>query len=52
MLSGVGQPLYTAESISSIFINDEVAKGHPQDIEYAKELLKKSGFTLKNGDPL
>ena len=49
VLSGVGQPLYTAESISSIFINDEVAKGHPQDIEYAKELLKKSGFTLKNG---
>lgn len=49
VLSGVGQPLYTAESITSIFINDEIAKGHPQDIEYAKELLKKSGFKLKDG---
>ncbi len=49
VLSGVGQPLYTAESISSIFINDEVAKGHEQNIEYARELLKKSGFELKDG---
>lgn len=49
VLFGVGQPLYTAESISSIYINEEVAKGHPQDIEYAKELLEKSGFKLKDG---
>jgi len=49
VLSGVGQPLYTAESISSIFINEDVAKGHPQNIEFAKQLLKKSGFKLKDG---
>jgi len=49
VLSGVGQPLYTAESIMSIFLNEDVAKGHPQDIEYAKKLLEQSGFKLKNG---
>ena len=49
VLSGVGQPLYTAESITSIFLNEEVAKGHEQDIEYAKSLLEKSGFKLKDG---
>ena len=48
VLSGVGEPLYTAESISSIFLNEEIAKGHKQDINYAKELLKKSGFYLKD----
>ena len=48
VLSGVGEPLYTAESISSIFLNEEIAKGHNQDINYAKELLKKSGFYLKD----
>ena len=48
VLTGVGEPLYTAESISSIFLNKEIAKGHIQDIEYAKELLKKSGFYLKD----
>ncbi len=49
VLSGVGEPLYTAESISSIFLNEEIAKGHNQDINYAKELLAKSGFYLKDG---
>ena len=48
VLSGVGEPLYSAESISSIFLNEEIAKGHKQDIEYAKELLGKSGFYLKD----
>lgn len=49
VLSGVGQPLYTAESITSIFLNEDIAKGHPQDIEYAKKLLEQSGFKLKDG---
>lgn len=49
VLYGVGQPLYSAESISSIFLNQEVAKGHPRDMQYALKLLEKSGFHLKNG---
>lgn len=49
VLSGVGEPLYSAEAIPSIFLNKEVAKGHPMDVEFAKSLLKKSGFYYKEG---
>lgn len=48
--NGVGQPLYTAEALPSIFLNKKLAKGHKRDIVYAKSLLKKSGFyTDKKG---
>lgn len=47
--SGVAAPLFTPEPLSSIYLNVQVAKGHPQDINKAKELLKKSGFTWKKG---
>ena len=46
--NGVAQPLFTAESLPSIYLNENLASGHPQDIEYAKELLKKSGFYRDN----
>ena len=49
VLSGIGQPLYTAEGIPSIFLNKEIAKGHKRDLDYAKSLLKKSGFYVKDG---
>ncbi|MBR2069573.1 MAG: ABC transporter substrate-binding protein [Candidatus Gastranaerophilales bacterium] len=45
---GKALPLYSAESIRSLFINEKVAKGHKKDINYAKELLMKSGFYLKD----
>ncbi|HEY9746229.1 MAG TPA: ABC transporter substrate-binding protein, partial [Oculatellaceae cyanobacterium] len=45
ILKGVGAPLFTAESLSSIYLNKKLAAGFPPDPEYAKELLKKSGFT-------
>jgi len=44
ILSGVGMPLYTAEGLSSIFLNEKLAKGHQRDIQKAKELLQLSGF--------
>ena len=48
--SGVGAPLYTPEPLSSIYLNENIAKGHPQDLQRAKEYLKASGFYLdKNG---
>lgn len=48
--NGVGQPLFTAEALPSIFLNKKLAKGHKRDLAYAKSLLKKSGFyTDKNG---
>lgn len=44
VLNGVGTPLYTAESPSSIYINKKLRDGHPRNISIAKNLLKKSGF--------
>lgn len=46
--NGVAQPLFTAESLSSIFLNENIASGHERDIEYAKLLLKESGFYWDN----
>ncbi len=46
--NGVAQPLFTAESLSSIFLNEKLASGHQRDIEYAKALLTKSGFYWDN----
>ena len=45
ILKGVGAPLFTCESLASIYLNKELAKGFSPDVEYAKNLLKKSGFT-------
>ncbi len=47
--SGVGAPLFTPEPLSSIYLNEKIAQGHPQDMQKAGEYLKKSGFYLKNG---
>ena len=44
IISGVGLPLFTAEGLSSIYLNKKLAKGHPQNLKYAEELLQKSGF--------
>ena len=47
--SGVGAPLFTPEPLSSIYLNEKIAQGHPQDMQKAGEYLKKSGFYLKSG---
>ncbi len=48
--NGVAEPLFTAESLSSIFLNENLAMGHERNIEYAKDLLFKSGFNIdRNG---
>src|SRR5574344_1448681 len=47
--SGVAQPLFTAESLNSIYLNKKIAKGHGQNVKLAKQYLKKSGFYLKKG---
>lgn len=44
VLNGVAQPLFTAESLSSLFLNEKLAVGHERNIEYAKNLLTQSGF--------
>lgn len=45
---GVAAPLFTPEPLSSIYLNEKIAKGHLQDMQKAKELLKESGFYWKN----
>ena len=45
---GVAEPLFTAESLNSIYLNKYI-KGHPADKNVSKECLAKAGFTLKNG---
>ncbi len=41
--NGLGEPLYTAESLNSIFLN-KTLKPYPRSLEKSKEYLKKSGF--------
>lgn len=48
VLRGVGAPLYTAESLSSIFLDPVLKKGHSRNIKTAREFLKKSGFNWNN----
>ena len=45
---GVAEPLFTAESLNSIYLNKNI-KGHGQDLEKSKELLTSLGFELKDG---
>lgn len=46
--SGVAEPLFTAESLNSIYLNKYI-KGHPSNIAVAQKSLQKAGFVLKNG---
>lgn len=45
---GVARPLFTAESLNSIYLNKYI-KGHPKDKNVALESLEKAGFYNKNG---
>ncbi|HEY9686060.1 MAG TPA: ABC transporter substrate-binding protein [Coleofasciculaceae cyanobacterium] len=45
ILKGVGAPLYTSEALSSIYLNQNLAKGFSNNIEEAKALLKKSDYS-------
>ncbi len=41
--NGLGEPLFTPETLNSIFLNKKIT-GHDKNIEKSKELLLKSGF--------
>ena len=48
--NGIGAPLFTPESLNSIYLNKNL-KQYDKDLNKSKELLKKSGFyTDKKGD--
>ncbi len=47
--NGLGVPLFTAESLNSIYLNKNL-KGHEQDLNKARQLLLQGGFYYdKNG---
>lgn len=46
--SGVAEPLFTAESLNSIYLNKYI-KGHPTDLSVSRDSLKKAGFYFKDG---
>ncbi len=48
VFQGLASPLYSAEPLRSFFLNEKVAKGHKKDVNFAKKLLQKSGFCLKD----
>lgn len=51
VLAGVGKPLFTSESLASIYLNKKLANGYPQDFNASKEYLKKGGFKWnENGE--
>ena len=45
--NGLAKPLFTAESLNSIFLNKNI-KGHERNLLKSKELLQKSGFRLNS----
>ncbi len=45
---GVAEPLFTPESLNSIYLNKYI-KGHPMDKNVSGESLEKAGFQLRDG---
>lgn len=45
---GVAEPLFTAESLNSIYLNKNI-KGHSKDQTKAVEILERAGFNQQNG---
>ena len=46
--NGIGEPLFTPESLNSIYLNKNL-KPYDKDIQKSRELLEKSGFYLDRG---
>lgn len=44
--NGIGEPLFTPESLNSIYLNKNI-KPYDKNLEKSRELLKKSGFYTK-----
>lgn len=46
--NGLATPLFTPESLNSIYLNKSLAGGHEKNLEKARYYLKKSGFKFKS----
>ena len=44
VLAGAGKPLFTPESLPSIYLNKKIANGYSQGLDLSRGLLKKGGF--------
>lgn len=49
--NGLAKPLFTAESLNSIFLNKNI-KGHERNLQIAKDCLEKSGFKYEKNKKL
>ena len=49
--NGLAKPLFTAESLNSIFLNKNI-KGHDRDLNKSRSLLKASGFHIGKNNKL
>lgn len=47
--NGLASPLFTSESLNSIYLNKALANGHSQDVNKAKSYLRKSEFYWRQG---
>ena len=52
VLGGVGKPLFTSESLPSLYLNKKFASGYPQDLKLAQKLLKKGEFDWNKNNEL
>ncbi|MBI2996800.1 MAG: ABC transporter substrate-binding protein [Candidatus Melainabacteria bacterium] len=52
VLAGVGKPLFTSESLASIYLNKKFAGGYSQDLNLSREFLKKGGFNWNSNGRL
>ena len=49
--SGLAKPLFTAESLNSIFLNKSI-KGHERNVAAAKKILSENGFKIGRNNAL
>lgn len=52
VLGGIGKPLFTPESLPSIYLNKKIADGYKQDLRFSRELLKKGNFKWNSEEEL
>jgi len=46
VFQGLGAPLFTAESLKSPFLNEDLMNGYPRDLSKSKILLQEAGFSF------
>jgi peptide/nickel transport system substrate-binding protein len=50
LLKGIGEPLFTAEGLNSLYLHPTLRQGYAPDVAKAKALLKAAGFSWRTPD--